>query len=148
MGTAARVDATGFSNSIGPADGPFRIHGDNIDFADPDQDGRPNLVEYALGTDPRRPDLGGLAVTSSPETLTLTYQLDTSKSDISCLPETSIDLRDWSRVGSTLVGTTGTLETRSVSIPASAAAGSRNYLRLRITSTPGAPVKAGAPPDR
>ncbi len=118
------------------------------ELADPDQDGRPNLVEYALGTDPRHPDLGGLTVTSSPDTLTLTYQLDTSKSDIICQPETSIDLKGWSRVGSTLVSTTGTLETRSVSIPASAAAGSRNYLRLRITSTPGAPVKAGAPPDR
>jgi hypothetical protein len=39
VGTAARVDATGFYNSIGSADGPFRIHGDNIDFADPDKDG-------------------------------------------------------------------------------------------------------------
>lgn len=39
VGNAARVDATGFSGTIGPSDGPFRLHGDNIDFADPDQDG-------------------------------------------------------------------------------------------------------------
>ena len=39
VGNAARIDASGFEGTIGPSDGPFRIHGDNIDFADPGQDG-------------------------------------------------------------------------------------------------------------
>lgn len=37
-GRAARIDANGFQYSW-PVDGPLRFHGDNFDFADPDNDG-------------------------------------------------------------------------------------------------------------
>ena len=104
------------------------------DLADPDRDGRPNLVEYALGTQPRRGDASGLTATSSADSLTFSYNRDTRKTDITYEPEASSDLADWGKVASELVSTDGTIETRRVMIPTTA--GSGHYLRLRIARSP------------
>ena len=70
--------------------------------ADPDGDGIPNLLEYALGLDPLRPNLAGLpqiAAMTNPADgqnyLTMTYSLPAAVSDVTVIPEISSDLTTW-----------------------------------------------------
>src|SRR5690606_9172432 len=41
--------------------------GDAADLADPDNDGRPNLIEYAVGSDPLAPDTGSVVTLGKSE---------------------------------------------------------------------------------
>lgn len=70
------------------------------DTGDPDGDGHPNLVEYALGTDPtlREPGvLSALSVeTAGPHHhLTLTVQRNGTPAGVTCSAEVSSDLSRW-----------------------------------------------------
>jgi hypothetical protein len=73
------------------------------DTADPDTDGLPNLLEYALGTDPRAANPSSAAPAVSTTTsasdnlphLTLTARLAASATDLDFTVEVSADLQTW-----------------------------------------------------
>jgi hypothetical protein len=72
------------------------------DTADPDQDGIPNLLEYALGLDPRQADVGGLPTAGMQDGyLTLTYHQNKEATDINYVVEACGDLMlaGWSTNG-------------------------------------------------
>ncbi|MFT4546628.1 MAG: hypothetical protein ACI9MB_000571, partial [Verrucomicrobiales bacterium] len=103
------------------------------DLADPDSDGGSNLVEYALGTDPRRADTAdNPRVTAAPGSLTLLYEMDTAKTDISLQPQLSSDLRSWADVTSQLVSISRGIEARSATTESSGS--NPIYFRLEISS--------------
>jgi hypothetical protein len=109
-----------------PADGS----GDGADLADPDHDGAPNLLEYALGTSPVDPSDVPRAVSgrdSATGRFTLTYAR--LRDDISYLVEKSGTLAgDWTSEGVDQ-GTPGTSTIASVPLT-----GSRQFLRLVVTA--------------
>ncbi|MGZ0709691.1 esterase-like activity of phytase family protein [Coraliomargarita sp. W4R53] len=103
---------------------------------DSDSDGLSNQLEYALNLQPLQPSTIGLpTVGLSGGNLTLEYQKDRSKSDISYQVQASPDLKDWSPYSDVLISTNGTIETRQASLPMD---GSLHFLRLKITTLFGA----------
>ena len=99
--------------------------------SDPEGDGIPNLLEYALNLHPRQPSPVGLpTLGSDPNTLSLTYRKDPSKPDIGWQVEVSSNLNTWDQVGDSLIGNDGTIEIRRASVPTD---GSRKFLRLKVT---------------
>jgi hypothetical protein len=99
--------------------------------ADPDGDGLPNLIEYALGLDPNSP-----STAPAPQvvggTLSITYTVNLLATDANLVAEWSGDLANWGNAGIALetLGETGPLRTVRASIPA--ASGSR-FLHLKVT---------------
>jgi len=70
------------------------------DLADPDGDGIPNLMEYALGLNPKVPDLSGLPIASVQNLectnyLTIAYKQVLYNTDISYTVQVSSDLVTW-----------------------------------------------------
>lgn len=99
--------------------------------SDPDGDGIPNLLEYALGLHPRQPSQFGLPeIASDAASLSLTYRKDPSKPDIGWQVEASQALDRWDPVGDTLIGTDGPIEIRKATVPLT---NERAFLRLKIT---------------
>ncbi len=66
--------------------------------ADPDGDGRSNLLEYALTSDPLAPDAGPLATGQANGRLTITFTRNPLRKDLRCTVEVSPDLssNNWS----------------------------------------------------
>lgn len=111
------------------------------DTADPDHDGAPNLLEYALGTDPVRANSAPLTVAIVDGHLTLTYRRRAPGAGVDYLAEVSSDLLHWT-AGSVAVDDTfledlgngfSINEARDIAPAASASA---RYLRLRVAPTP------------
>ncbi len=108
--------------------------------ADPDADSLPNLLEYALGAEPKTTDTPAHTplVGVADGRLTLTYTRPTTLPDATYAVEWSSDLQAWSTGGSTVetVSTTDngngttTIVTRSV---ASLDTTPRQFFRLRVT---------------
>jgi hypothetical protein len=98
--------------------------------SDPDGDGLLNLIEYAFNLNPRQSSLSGQPFQGeNGGNLTLTYQKDTAKTDISYQVEVSGDLTVWLPVSDELISTNGTVETRRAVVPIN---GARKFLRLKI----------------
>ncbi len=93
------------------------------DGADPDQDGLPNYLEYALGTDPKVNE-PALAFHLQIETIagqpaaTLTYTLNTNATDAVVTLLESLDLFSWTPATTSLLSQTND--------------GLRNTLKLQI----------------
>ncbi len=68
------------------------------DDADPDKDGIPNLLEYALGLDPHASDRH-LAPAFDGSRRSLSFTPDPAATDIVLIPEWSVDLSTWSPTG-------------------------------------------------
>lgn len=101
------------------------------DTADPDGDGRSNLLEYALGTAPRSADTATTLVVRAPAGfLALDYPVP--QADLTYTPETSTDLATWVTTGITDISAGPGLRTATVPRPE----GARVFLRLRVTRTP------------
>jgi len=108
------------------------------DLADPDGDGLPNLLEYALGTDPNVANVGGLPAAdfetdANGDYLTLTVNKNPSATDVTYIVEVSGDLATWSSGPSfttTLQNTPSLLKVRD-NIPIAIAP--QRFIRLRIT---------------
>lgn len=106
------------------------------DDADPDGDGRSNLLEYATGTEPRIAGPGAMesGLEDDGDTLTLTYQRNLDATDVSFQVEKATNLADWSDVDDFHVSTAGNLETRKATV--STAGFSKLWLRLRAELVP------------
>jgi hypothetical protein len=110
------------------------------DAADPDADGLPNLLEYALGADPKTADLPTIApvVGTAADRLTLTYTRPVAITDVAYTVEWSADLQTWT-TGATATETLGTTDngdgtaTVVVRSVATLSATPRQFLRLRVT---------------
>jgi lysophospholipase L1-like esterase len=101
--------------------------------ADPDSDGRVNLLEYACGTDPQGSDADPTAfalVSDGGEFITLTYQRNLDATDVTFLVQKADNLTDWSGVADTTVSTSGNIETRKATV--SRAGFDRLWLRLKV----------------
>ena len=101
--------------------------------ADPDSDGRGNLLEYACGTDPESYETNptGFALENeSGEVLTLTYQRNLEATDVSFLVQKTDSLDDWTGVSDSPVSTAGTIETRKATVSRSGF--DALWLRLKV----------------
>ena len=111
--------------------------------ADPDGDGRVNLVEYAFGTAPTQGSESATrlpALQPSASHFVIHYVRDTALTDVVLLPVASSDMALWKSPGETgapvdftdtLLSTAGTLETREAKFPRSS--GAEWFVRVRVT---------------
>lgn len=109
--------------------------GQAADSADPDNDGRPNLLEYALGTDPRAATGGApVTLTRSGNVLTLSFN-HIGDTTLTYTVEAGNDLSGWSTVATyTGLSSAGaTTYTDDVSLTG----GVRRFLRLKVTAPGG-----------
>ncbi|MDA0812444.1 MAG: S8 family peptidase [Verrucomicrobia bacterium] len=85
--------------------------------ADPDHDGRPNLLEYALNTDPNLPEIGtGITAERFGNYARIRYVGDKSKDDITYTLKSSTDLTRWNAHTTSIVSSNGDLETREATV--------------------------------
>ena len=109
------------------------------DDADPDGDGLPNIVEYALGLNPRVPNSSTVLTSSVTNgVLTATYQLSKAATDVTVVVEESSDLINWNS-GTTFISTPQVLTddgtTQTVQVTDKQSSGSSHrFMRLRVTS--------------
>ena len=99
--------------------------------ADGDSDGLPNLVEYALGLDPKVPSRTGLpAVTRTTTDWVFTYTRPAARSDVTYTVQSSTNLTAWTDHTATRI-VEGSTETWRVTVPVS---GNPNlFFRLKVT---------------
>jgi len=108
--------------------------------ADPDKDGRSNLIEYAFGGQPlvgndSAPGLPALRPDAANHVLR--YQKNTAITDVTLTAQASPTLAAWNAPGTpanftdVLISTSGTIETREARIPKTA--GSKWFLRMKVT---------------
>jgi hypothetical protein len=103
---------------------------DFADAADPDQDGIPNLMEYAMGTHPLEKNTAQVSMSHSAGAIAIQYPEVATRSDVSLIPETSASLETsgWSAFSATTIDTVGSKRMKEASLPTSSAKG---FLRLR-----------------
>jgi len=106
--------------------------GNGADSADPDNDGRPNLLEYATGTLPNSANSGSVAtVATSAGKLTLSFAY-IADSTLTYSIEASNDLATWSTVHTYPAFTSAGTATYTDTVVLSS--GSRRFLRLKVTA--------------
>ena len=103
---------------------------DFADAADPDQDGIPNLMEYAMGTHPLEQNTAQVSMSHSAGAIAIQYPEVLTRSDVSLIPETSASLETsgWSSVSATTIDTVGSKRMQEASLPTS---NTKGFLRLR-----------------
>ncbi|MDA8736042.1 sulfatase [Opitutales bacterium] len=103
---------------------------DFADAADPDQDGIPNLMEYAMGTHPLEQNTAQVSMSHSAGAIAIQYPEVATRSDVSLIPETSASLETsgWSTVSATTIDTVGSKRMQEASLPTS---NTKGFLRLR-----------------
>ncbi len=69
--------------------------------ADPDADGLTNLLEYALGSDPKSPAPAPIDIQLAADLWHFTYERPTDRADIAYVVEVSTDLQNWTTSGVT-----------------------------------------------
>jgi len=101
---------------------------------DPDHDGMPNLLEYALHSNPIVSDASNLPQVGREDNfLTLTYTQVTTATDISYVVEQSSDLVSWTTANAQTetIGTNGNVETIEAKVDVTDT--NVLFLRLRVT---------------
>ena len=109
---------------------PGHSASDFADAADPDQDGIPNLMEYAMGTHPLEQNTEQVSMSHSAGAIAIQYPEVATRSDVSLVPETSVSLEapGWSTVSATTIDTVGSKRMQEASLPTS---NGKAFLRLR-----------------
>jgi len=109
---------------------PGRSATDFADAGDPDQDGIPNLMEYAMGTHPLEQNTAQVSMSHSAGAIAIQYPVVKTRSDVSLIPETSASLEtsEWSEVSAITIDIAGSKRTREASLSTSVTKG---FLRLR-----------------
>ncbi|WP_438480144.1 immunoglobulin domain-containing protein [Oleiharenicola lentus] len=105
--------------------------------ADPDSDGLDNLVEYALGSEPRGETTAGLPeVTMSSTDWSYTYARPVERNDVTYTVEVSTNLTNWTTADLTheLVSTHGGTATEIWRARYPLAAAANAYFRLKIST--------------
>jgi hypothetical protein len=97
--------------------------------ADPDADLLPNLIEYALGLEPKSPDTSPVAMIDSGGYLALSATKNPTATDITWSAETSADLETWASAV-VVTNNTNSFEARD-SVLMNAA--EKRFIRLKIT---------------
>jgi BNR repeat-like domain len=102
--------------------------------ADPDSDGKPNLLEYALGTSPLAADSAGITAGLANGSFSLVYSRLTNATDITVHAYRTNDLEanSWTTSGvtETLLSDDGTIQLWQASTPAAVGPA---WLRLEVT---------------
>lgn len=102
--------------------------------ADPDADGRSNLLEYANGHDPRvqdfQPQVFTVETTGEGDVLTFTYRKNVAATDLDFQVEVTDMFDGWEDVADTLVSSAGGIELRKASV--SRADFFARFLRLKV----------------
>ncbi len=119
--------------------------------ADPDFDGKTNMLEYCFGTDPRFPDLALSATIVQPSTTKVKFQVPLAcyrcpELGVTMSLQTSTDLTAWSTLGSTSLATMTSVGYTLTALPQSMgdgqvhesstvahAVGSRRFFRLHFS---------------
>ena len=108
--------------------------GNAADGADPDRDGMPNLLEYALNLPPNAPSRATAAVQAAGGNLEYTYTRGTAayNGGTTFQVEWSDDLTTWSTAGvaESLLSDDGTHQQVKATLPAGS--GGRRFVRLRV----------------
>jgi hypothetical protein len=113
-------------------------------LSDSDGDGRPNLLEYALGSNPSiadgAPAVGGMLDSANGRHCTLTFTRPLGLTDVTYAVEVSDDLQTWSRdtsqVSLAQSSPSGANETVTYKTTAPLPASGRRFLRLAVTPLP------------
>jgi hypothetical protein len=113
-------------------------------LSDSDGDGRPNLLEYALGSNPSiadgAPAVGGMLDSANGRHCTLTFTRPLGLTDVTYAVEVSEDLQTWSRdtsqVSLAQSSLSGANETVTYKTTAPLPASGRRFLRLAVTPLP------------
>jgi len=103
------------------------------DSADPDLDGSPNLMEYALGSSPKTSDGSSFSLAMTNGMFTVSYPLSKSAVDVVLTPEWSTNLVAWV-AGSNyfqVVNVSETLTNRIITLGATTPAAS-GFFRFRV----------------
>lgn len=106
------------------------------DTADPDNDGLPVLLEYALGLSPLRPDaIPSARVSADGGALTYRFQSDPNAMDAEFVVETSGDLQTWTPLagGLQIIEEDSDRRTYEVSVPLD---GSSLFIRIVVNRIP------------
>lgn len=102
-------------------------------YGDPDEDGRSNLIEYALGSDPMVADAGlGFSHENEGHEVRLGLGVSLEAPDVDLLIERSSDLETWQGVDLTPTEIIGRVQVREISLPI----GERWFFRLNATLKP------------
>ena len=110
---------------------PGRSPSEFADTEDPDQDGIPNLMEYAMGTHPLEANNDQVSMADTAGAIELQYPEVSTRGDVSIIPETSVlmNSNSWSAITSTTTDAVGSKSIKKASLPTS---GARGFLRLRV----------------
>lgn len=79
-----------------------------------DSDDVPNLLEYALGMDPRTPDGPALQIVRDGDEVVIRFERDAARGGVTLRVEKSTDLIGWTTVADVVESVQGSLEIRSV----------------------------------
>jgi hypothetical protein len=100
-----------------------------------DNDGMPNLLEYAFGTDPKSPTTSPLTVSVSGNNLQFSFPCDDSRTDISYAVQASADLSTWTDIAQS-TGGTNTQPVSNLSAVLDAGTGARTVWVMDSTAIP------------
>jgi hypothetical protein len=104
------------------------------DAADPDLDSLPNLMEYALGTSPKRANVNPFIPAVSNQIFTVSYPVSKTAVDVTLTPEWSTNLLTW-QTGTNyfqIVNITDQIAQQIVTIQATSSAPS-GFFRFRVS---------------
>ena len=106
----------------------------SADLADPDADGVPNLLEYALSTSPSQADARKPGLMPNGDSLEFIYTRNLAAVDVIYHVEWSDDLQTWSTTdvsAPTVLSDNGTTQEVKVTLPAGA--NGKRFVRLKVT---------------